>query len=55
MGVRSAPKAGVLGARSGPVTGDAAHIVIWLSVLAACLGMLVTLITQAAKRRKRTK
>lgn len=50
LGVRSAPKKGVLGTRVGPATGDASAIALWLTLLVACVG---TIIWMLAGRRKK--
>ncbi|MCR5233252.1 MAG: Cna B-type domain-containing protein, partial [Lachnospiraceae bacterium] len=50
LGVRSAPKKGVLGARTGPATGDASTIALWLALLIACVGTIVWLISSRKKK-----
>lgn len=53
LGVRAAPKQGVLGERIGPVTGDAANIVLWLLLLAACVAAIIGT-ALAGKKKKRS-
>ena len=50
LGVRSTPKKGVLGARTGPATGDASTIALWLALLIACVGTIVWLISSRKKK-----
>ena len=50
LGVRSKPKAGVLGTRVGPATGDASAIALWITLLVACIGTIVWML---ASRRKK--
>ncbi|MCR5604033.1 MAG: prealbumin-like fold domain-containing protein, partial [Lachnospiraceae bacterium] len=52
LGVRSAPKKGVLGTRVGPATGDASAIALWLGLLLACIGTIVWLIAGKRNRKK---
>ncbi|MCR5233839.1 MAG: hypothetical protein K6E53_08015, partial [Lachnospiraceae bacterium] len=52
LGVRSTPKKGVLGARTGPATGDASAIALWLALLMACAGTIIWLLASGNKRRK---
>lgn len=53
LGVRSAPKGGVLGTRVTPATGDASAIALWIAVMVACIGTIVWLL--ADRRKKRAK
>ncbi|MBQ7565335.1 MAG: InlB B-repeat-containing protein [Lachnospiraceae bacterium] len=52
LGVRSAPTQGVLGARVGPVTGDAANIALWLIILSASIGAVILILVQSSKKKK---
>lgn len=55
LGVRAAPKSGVLGERLGPVTGDAANIFLWMLLLLASVGAIVAVMVANIKRRKQAK
>ncbi len=54
LGVRAAPKAGVLGERLGPVTGDAANIFLWTLLLLASLGSIFGVLIANIRRKKKT-
>ena len=55
LGVRSAPKKGVLGTRVGPATGDVSAIALWLALLLACVGTIIWLVTDAKRKRSTDK
>lgn len=55
LGVRAAPKAGVLGERLGPVTGDAFNIFLWTLLLLASIGSIIAVAIANAKRKKRAR
>ena len=55
LGVRAAPKRGVLGERLGPVTGDATNIILWLLLLLASVGAIVGVAVANSKRKKAAK
>ncbi|MCR5232288.1 MAG: LPXTG cell wall anchor domain-containing protein, partial [Lachnospiraceae bacterium] len=50
LGVRSTPKKGVLGARTGPATGDASAIALWLAIMMACMGTIIWLLVSRKKK-----
>ena len=52
LGVRAAPKAGVLGERLGPVTGDAFNIFLWTLLLLASIGSIIAVAIANARRKK---
>lgn len=52
LGVRAAPKAGVLGERLGPVTGDAFNIFLWTLLLLASIGSIIAIAIANARRKK---
>lgn len=52
LGVRAAPKAGVLGERLGPVTGDAFNIFLWTLLLLASIGSIIVVAIANARRKK---
>lgn len=52
LGVRAAPKSGVLGERLGPVTGDAANIFLWMLLLLASVGAIVGVFIANARRKR---
>lgn len=55
LGVRAKPTSGVLGERVGPVTGDFSNIALWLLLLVASVGMIVTMLIKSSKRDKNSK
>lgn len=55
LGVRAKPTSGVLGARVGPVTGDAANIALWLLLLLASVSIVVVICIQNHKRKNLNK
>ena len=52
LGVRAAPKSGVLGERLGPVTGDAFNIFLWTLLLLASIGSIIVVAIANARRKK---
>ncbi|MCR4807253.1 MAG: Cna B-type domain-containing protein, partial [Lachnospiraceae bacterium] len=50
LGVRSKPTPGVLGTRVGPATGDASAIALWLTLLVACVGTIIWMLTSRKKK-----
>ncbi|MDO4189251.1 MAG: hypothetical protein Q4D29_09710, partial [Lachnospiraceae bacterium] len=55
LGVRAAPKSGVLGERLGPVTGDAFNIFLWTLLLLASMGAIVAVAIANIKRKRQAK
>ena len=55
LGVRAAPKAGVLGERLGPVTGDAFNIFLWTLLLLASIGAIVAVAFANIKRKRQAR
>lgn len=55
LGVRAKPTSGVLGARIGPVTGDAANIALWLLLLVASISIIVIICIQNNKKKNSDK
>jgi len=55
LGVRAAPKQGVLGERVGPVTGDASSIILWMLLLIVSIAAIVSVAVINAKRKKLAK
>lgn len=51
LGVRAKPNKGVLGVRTGPVTGDASNIILWSLLLAACIATIVATIMTGRKKK----
>ena len=52
LGVRAAPKRGVLGERVGPATGDTANIILWMLLLLVSIGAIIG-VGIAGKKKKR--
>lgn len=53
LGVRAAPRQGVLGERVGPATGDTANIILWMLLLVACISAIVGVLVVGKKKDKR--
>ena len=52
LGVRAAPKQGVLGERVGPATGDTANIILWMLLLLVSVGAIIG-VGIAGRKKKR--
>ncbi|MDO4966482.1 MAG: FctA domain-containing protein [Lachnospiraceae bacterium] len=52
LGVRQAPKRGVLGERVGPATGDTANIILWMLLLLVSIGAIIG-VGIAGRKKKR--